>query len=430
MGVNIGTSVTNTFVSFGNAKNRDEFRRAFAGATIHDMFNFLSLITLLPIELASSYLYRLTRAIVDSYHLEGDGGGNVDLLSTITKPFTERIVILNLTRLEQIASGNSTVSGSLIVDRCGDSRCEFLFYDVDLSDSVVGAVVLVIALIMLCGCLILIVKLLQSMLHGHLAFVIRKAVNADFPKPFGFLTGYVAIVIGAGITMLVQSSSVFTSTLTPLVGVGVVTIERMFPLTLGANIGTTITGILAALASKGDFRHALQIALCHLFFNISGILLWYPIPKLRKVPICCAQWLGNTTARYRWFPIFYVILVFFFIPGILFGLSLAGWYVLVAVAGPVVVIAVFIILVNTLQDKKPHWLSTRLQSWDWLPLWMHSWDPLDHLLVRCGAKLKSFCNCTVCKRMKHSASPYDILPEDGQDEALSGARNQTYTTKL
>jgi len=86
---------------------------------------------------------------------------------------------------------------------------------------------------------------------------------------------YVAMLIGAGLTMLVQSSSITTSVLTPLVGLGTIDLEHMFPLTLGANVGTTITGLLAALVS--DKPEGMQIALCHLFFNIFGILIWYSL---------------------------------------------------------------------------------------------------------------------------------------------------------
>ena len=43
-------------------------------------------------------------------------------------------------------------------------------------------------------------------------------VSADFPFPFGWVTGYIAMVVGAGMTFIVQSSSVFTSAITPLVG--------------------------------------------------------------------------------------------------------------------------------------------------------------------------------------------------------------------
>ena len=433
MGANIGTSVTNSIVSFGNAKDQDQFRRAFAGATVHDMFNFLSVLVLLPLELASGYLYWLSGVIINSYHLQqGEGRGNVDMLSALTKPFTDKIVLLNSTLLEHIALEKNTTVDHLIVSDCDHESCDFLFYNSGLSDAAVGVIVLFMALIILCACLVLIVKLLQSMLHGRLAFIIRKAVNSDFPKPFGFLTGYVAILIGAGVTMLVQSSSVFTSALTPLVGVGVITVERMYPLTLGANIGTTVTGILAALASKGNLSHALQIAMCHLFFNLSGILIWYPIPKLRKVPLFCARLLGNTTAKYRWFPILYVSSVFFIIPATLFGLSLAGWYVLLSVAGPITILAIVVIVINVLQIRNRHWLPVCLQSWDCLPLWMHSWDPLDHVLTWVGAKLKLLC-CRTCHRKTERNSPsYDALSESGHAENTKkkSKRSGTYTTSL
>ena len=50
MGANIGTSVTNTIVSLGQITDRNEFRRAFAGATVHDIFNWLSVFVLFPVE--------------------------------------------------------------------------------------------------------------------------------------------------------------------------------------------------------------------------------------------------------------------------------------------------------------------------------------------------------------------------------------------
>lgn len=148
--------------------------------------------------------------------------------------------------------------------------------------------------------------------------------------------------------MLVQSSSVFTSSLIPLVGLGLVDLERIFPLTLGSNIGTTLTGILAAFASSGGNSSkaklsqlfSLQIALCnnlrkkiffqlkikfllkgHTFFNISGILIWYPIPFLRKLPLYLARSLGEIAADYRWIALVYLIGVFIVVPLVLFGLS-------------------------------------------------------------------------------------------------------------
>jgi hypothetical protein len=97
-----------------------------------------------------------------------------------------------------------------------------------------------------------------------------------------------------------QSSSIFTSALTPLVGVGVVHIDRMYPLTLGANIGTTITAILASLtADSSKLYLTLQVALCHLFFNVIGIIIWYPVPAMRKVPLGAAKALGESCSCWR-----------------------------------------------------------------------------------------------------------------------------------
>jgi len=50
MGSNVGTSVTNTLVALAQSADRDEYRRAFAAATVHDMFNWLSVGVLLPVE--------------------------------------------------------------------------------------------------------------------------------------------------------------------------------------------------------------------------------------------------------------------------------------------------------------------------------------------------------------------------------------------
>merc|ERR1712038_2035055 len=140
-------------------------------------------------------------------------------------------------------------------------------------------------------------KGLRSILEGSMANVLKKFINADIPY-VPWLTGYIAIIIGAIMTFLVQSSSVFTSTLTPLVGVGLITVDRVYPLVLGSNIGTTATALLAGLAAGN--RNSLQIALCHLIFNISAILIFYPLPFMRW-PLGMCRILGKTTARYRWF---------------------------------------------------------------------------------------------------------------------------------
>lgn len=110
-----------------------------------------------------------------------------------------------------------------------------------LSEAAVGGILLAGSLLAMIVCLLFLVKILNSLLRGPMARIVRKMINADFPGIFAPLTGYAAMLVGAGVTVLVQSSSVFTSTLTPLVGMGVVTVERVYPMTLGSNIGTTVT---------------------------------------------------------------------------------------------------------------------------------------------------------------------------------------------
>lgn len=417
MGANIGTSVTNTIVSLAQSPNRDEFRRAFGGATVHDMFNWLSVIILLPIEVITHYLYWLSNALTSN--IKGDSNANQDLLKALTSPFTKLIIQLDKKVITNIAIGQKEyINKSLIKSSCGSvmrvvpmnisvvrnltnettgevtmemdyeevdvyqivkKPCHFLFANTGMSDPVVGIILLLVSIVLLCVCLILLVKCLQSMMRGHVAKIIKKTINADFPGRWSILTGYVFMLVGAGVTIIVQSSSVFTSTITPLVGIGVIELERMYPLTLGSNIGTTTTGILAALATKTGLHNAMQIAICHLFFNISGILIWYPIPFMRKVPIKLAKFMGNTTAQYRWFAIMYLIFAFFVIPGAILGLSLAGWYVLLAVGAPILLILVFVGIVNVLQKRKPYLLPQALQTWEWAPIWLRSLEPYDKI---------------------------------------------------
>ncbi|KAI0242724.1 Sodium-dependent phosphate transport protein 2B [Lamellibrachia satsuma] len=419
MGANIGTSVTNTIVSVGQASRRDEFRRAFAGATVHDMFNWLSVMCILPLEWISGafgswkncgILCQVTQAMTVNLEMEKKDTKK-ELLKALTKPLTKLIIQLDKKVINKYAKNNATGDETLVKHICKTvkekvlvnatnttnatwkiekttEKCHFLFEDLATkwSDSALGVLLLVLALGILCLCLILIVKLLHSLLQGKIASVLRRFINADFPGVFRHFTGYLAILIGAGFTMLVQSSSIFTSALTPLVGVGVLQLERMYPLTLGANIGTTFTAILAALASdRSVFRKTFQVALSHLFFNIFGILIWYPIPVMRHVPINLSKILGNTTAKYRWFAFLYLFIVFLIIPGFVFGLSVAGTAVLLGVGLPVFFFFVVIAVINILQSKKSKILPEKLKNWDFLPRALHSLQPYDNVFTKlCG----------------------------------------------
>jgi len=92
MGANIGTSVTNTIVSLMQASDRNEFRRAFAAATVHDMFNWLTVIVLLPIEVTFHFLEKITDKLMTLQEWKQDKGKQTEFLQTLTKPLTDAII--------------------------------------------------------------------------------------------------------------------------------------------------------------------------------------------------------------------------------------------------------------------------------------------------------------------------------------------------
>jgi sodium-dependent phosphate cotransporter len=164
-----------------------------------------------------------------------------------------------------------------------------------------------------------------------------------------------------------------------------------------------MTGILAALASDASsLKSALQLAFCHLFFNITGILIFYPIPWMRW-PIGMARVLGNTTAKYRWFSVFYLISMFFVLPLMVFALSMAGTWVLVGIGAPVLLVCLIVIVINLIQHKRPSILPEKLRNWHFLPLWMHSLKPIDDII----AKLVERFACLTCcagNKLRHDAA--------------------------
>ncbi|GAB6031947.1 hypothetical protein CHUAL_010331 [Chamberlinius hualienensis] len=440
MGANVGTSVTNTIVSLAQCGDRNEFRRAFAAATVHDMFNWLTVTVFLTLEVSTGYLYHLTTLIVDSMNLETKKSADLEMLTVLTKPFTKVFIELDKTVMEGLALGNESYRNMSILKRWCKTKvsninvtnglnqydeptttihpCKAVFNQLDYDDIVIGAILLAISLIVLCSCLIFMVKILNSMLSGHVAMIIKRSINTDFPGRFAFLTGYVYILVGCGMTIIVQSSSIFTSTLTPLVGVGIISLDRMYPLTLGSNIGTTTTGILASLTATGSqLRYSVQVALCHLFFNISGILLFYPFPFLR-FPITLAKILGNTTANYRWFAILYLFLAFVLLPGAVFALSAAGSIASLAVGIPFLALMVFVIVLNILQQKLPSKLPPLLRNWNFLPKWMHSLEPFDRAITFCHHYLTSTKLCKLRNRHNFITPGRQVLRQDSNTRNL------------
>ena len=71
-----------------------------------------------------------------------------------------------------------------------------------------------------------VVKFLKSALEGSITKLIQDNIDKDLPYPFGWFTWYAYMLGGIVVTFAVQSSSIVLAILTPLVGIGVISLER------------------------------------------------------------------------------------------------------------------------------------------------------------------------------------------------------------
>jgi sodium-dependent phosphate cotransporter len=137
---------------------------------------------------------------------------------------------------------------------------------------------------------------------------VERSLNAILGKG----GGAVAMLLGLIITIAVQSSSITTSILIPLAGAGVIQLRNAYPVTLGANVGTTITALLAALASSSP--EALTVGLAHTTFNVLGIFLLYVIPVARNVPVIAAEKMADIAVERRSMALVYLVGFFVVLP--------------------------------------------------------------------------------------------------------------------
>ncbi len=279
MGANIGTTVTNTLVSLGHIRQSSEFRRAFAAATVHDFFNVLAVLILLPVELLTGVISGTAEWI--SEQLVGSSG--TEWKSPIKAWVKEPVSLLRDFWEAVGTSGN--VEGIMMV--------------------LTGLVIILLAL-----------SLITKNMRALVADRLERSINAMLSRG----GGTVALFLGLVITIAVQSSSITTSILIPLAGAGVITLRNAYPVTLGANVGTTITALLASLASSSP--EALTVALAHTTFNVMGIFILYVIPLARDVPVRAAERLADVAVERRTLAVAYVGIVFIALP--LLGVVVLG----------------------------------------------------------------------------------------------------------
>ena len=264
MGANIGTTVTNTLVSIGHIQRGNEFKRAFQAATIHDFFNLLAVLVLFPIEYFFGILEKTASWL------------GVLLFGTISS--------------EEVFQ--SPVKAAV---KWGSKHIQSLSFDNT-------ALYIILSVLLTFAMLFFIVKLLRSL-------VLEKVES--FFDTYIFKTALRAMIFGVLLTISVQSSSITTSTIVPLAGAGVLSLRQIYPFTLGANIGTTVTALLASLSLNVT---AMVAAFAHLFFNIFGIIVVYLNPFLRDIPIKLSEKFSDLAIRNKFIPITYLLVVFFLIP--------------------------------------------------------------------------------------------------------------------
>ncbi len=269
MGANIGTTVTNTIVSLAHLRQSEEFRRAFTAATMHDFFNLIAVAVLLPLELATNFLSDSAKSIAE--FISGSSGATFD------SPVKEAV-----------GWGADRVEEVLEAVASGDAL------------AILG-IVLGIATIFVT--LTFITKNMRVLVAAR----IERSLNAALAR-----SGLVGMVVGMIVTISVQSSSITTSILIPLVASGILVVRNAYPITLGANVGTTITALLAALAA--GTTDALTIAVTHTLFNLAGILLVYSIPAVRFIPVTLADRLAGFAMRNKSLALGYTIGMFVLVP--------------------------------------------------------------------------------------------------------------------
>ncbi len=277
MGANIGTTVTNTLVSLGHIGRREEFRRAITGATVHDFFNIMCVCILFPLELTFGILSK-TAHWMSNLFVNFGGIKFTSPIKLATKPTIHHIktVVMKL----------------------------------DIAPNIVYISLLIISLILLFVSLYFIVNVMRSLVAKRAEIVLNNVIGK-----YNILAIFVSIFF----TSVVQSSSITIALMIPLIAAGILTVETMFPLIMGANIGTTTTAILASFAT-GNVA-AVTVAFVHFLFNVIGVCFIYPIKTLRKIPTSLAKALGNLAFRKRRYVLLYVLTLFFIIPGILIIIS-------------------------------------------------------------------------------------------------------------
>jgi sodium-dependent phosphate cotransporter len=280
MGANVGTTITSTIVALGFIDKKKELRRALAAGTYHDFFNILTALVLFPLEYYYGFLSGLSALVANGIidpQQAGSGATGYLLISAFEPVINSLIQII----------GN-------------------------------GFVAAFFAFVLLFVSIIVFRRILTQLLDVQSPERFRKFFFTDSNRAFFW---------GLVTTAVIRSSTVTTTLLVPLAAKKVVSLRRVVPFILGANLGTTITAFLAALMNA-ESANVVALAIAHILFNGIGFLIFYPVAALRNIPVRLAAGLGRLALTYRLSGFAYLLTVFFFIPFLMVYLSRGAMEVL------------------------------------------------------------------------------------------------------
>jgi sodium-dependent phosphate cotransporter len=271
MGSNIGTCVTSLIVALGNMGTPKAYKRGFSTASSHVIFNIVSALLFLPLEMETGILGKISHYLavkISSWSPLGQGWFLFhDLLLEPAAGFLE----------------SATFHQPFLI--------------------------LPLSFILLFICIFSLTALFRFLISGEPGI---KRVTAALRNPG------LSLFSGIGLTAAIHSSSVTTSMAVMLAATEKVSPKKLFPFVMGANMGTTVTALIAAI---GRSEAALAIAICHFLFNFLGVLIFFPFPAIRKMLYQMAKWSGVMAMRYLWFAFAWILMLFFALPFLVIFLS-------------------------------------------------------------------------------------------------------------
>ena len=447
IGANIGSCVTNSLMAMTLTSNDQEFKRGFSAATLIDIFNYLTASVILAAEIIFGFMTFLSEKLASLMPDDAESLKKINFVSTLVDPFLNLFIKLDEDQIEAVNNGSNTKQIALrccsrpiylqeiqnftnpnqtfFLNVTGCVECNYWCMPMlkAFGDGGTGLFWIIISLLFLLGCLFGIVKILSLIIVGPIAHGIRRAINAEFPGKLKFLMQVILFFASLFITIIIQSSNIVVATLVPLCAIGIISLQRVYVMSVGANVGTTITGILSAFTQPTSaLKRALQLAFVYVLFNIIGATLWLPIPFMR-FPKKLARKFSNIVIHHKWFIYVYVPCVYFIFPLVLLGFALIPHWIGIAILGiPILILIMCCLIILILRKFAPHKLHDKLKNINWLPIWIRSlsyWDKKVERIKCCRKMVKKNPHAQGMETKPELNLNQDYDYEQDQDEDYS-----------